>query len=154
MHSYALGGRTVATAATANHVAAQLWNPHATIPIFVRQFWVCSTTAGVSNLAINRSNARGATPTATVTPDIDSDMDDYVTPTSASVLELATFGTQPTLDSPAMYRWNLPGVIGAGFIFVFDPPIKVSPGNANGLCLYTPVAVILPASDITVIWDE
>ena len=135
-HSFALGGRTVATAATANHVAAQLWNPHATIPIFVRQFWVCSTTATASNLAINRSNVRGATPTSTVTPDIDSDMDAYVTPTTASVLELATFTTQPTLDAPAMYRWNLPGVIGAGFIFVFDPPIKVAPGNATA-CVCT-----------------
>jgi len=151
-HSYALGGRTVATAATANHVAAQLWNPSTTIPIWVRQLWVCSTTAGVSNLAVNRSNARGATPTATVTPDIDSDLEKYVTPTTATVLELATFGTQPTLDAPAMFRWNLPAVIGAGFIFVWDPPIKVPP--ASGLCLYTPTAVILPASDITFVWDE
>ena len=151
-HQYVAGGRTVATAATINHVAAQLWNPSTTMPIYVKQLWVVSTAATASNLAINRSTNKGATPTATVTPDIDNDIENYVAPTTATILELATFGTQPTLASPAMHRWNLAAVVGAGMIFAFDPYIKVGP--VNGLCLYTPVAAILPASDVTYIWEE
>src|SRR5207344_2116134 len=96
-HQYVAGGRTVATAATINHVAAQLWNPSTTMPIYVKQFWVVTTSATVSNLAINRSTNKGATPTTTVTPDIDNDIENYVAPVTASILELATFTTQPTL---------------------------------------------------------
>src|SRR5262245_52398878 len=97
---YRVGGRTAATAATANHVAAQLWNASSTVPLWVRELHISSTTAGASNIGVNRSNARGATPTATVTPDIDNDVEKALAPPSTAVLELATFGTQPTLDSP------------------------------------------------------
>lgn len=151
-HQYVVGGRTNATAATANHVAAQLWNPSTTMPIYVKQIWCVTTAATAANIGINRSTARGATPTATVTPDIDNDIENYVAPTSASVLELATFGTQPTLATPAMHRWNIAGVVGAGMIFAFDPYVKVGPGN--GICLYTPIAAVFPACDVTFIWEE
>ena len=149
---YAVAGRTVATAATANHVAAQLWNPHGSKSIYVREIWVFSTTAGVSNIQIIRSSARGATPTATATPDADNAFDRRAVPPSAAVLELATFGTQPTLAGPQMGQVNLAAQIGAGIIIPFPQPIEVPFGT--GLCVSTPVAVILPASDVTAVWDE
>jgi hypothetical protein len=153
---YRVGARSSATAATANHVAAQLWNPSSGVPLWVREIHVASVTAAVSNTSIARSNARGATPTTTTTPDIDSDSEKALAPPSGAVLETATFGTQPTLDTPALESWNLPAVIGAGMMFVFGErgrgAIKVPPGA--GLCVYTPVAVALVSSDFTFVWEE
>jgi hypothetical protein len=153
---YRVGGRSAATAATANHCAAQLWNPSTTVPLWIREIHVASTTAGVSNLAVNRSTARGATPATTVTPDIDNDVEKALAAPSVAVLELALFTTQPTIAAPDMERWNLPAVIGAGVMWIFggrgDGAIKVGPGL--GICVNTPVAVILPASDFTFVWEE
>lgn len=157
MSIHRAGGRSTATAATADLVAANLWNPSSAVPIWVREIHVASTTAGVSNLAINRSSARGTGPSSTVTPDIDNDVDKAIATPAGALLDLGTYSTTaPTLDKPAMERWNLPAVIGAGAIFVFGErgrgAIKVPPGA--GLAVYTPVAVILPASDITYVWEE
>lgn len=152
---YRVGGRTVATAATISTVAAQLWNPSSTVPLWVREVHIASTTAGVSNIAMQRSTARG-TAGSTVTPDIDNDVEKALAAPSVAVLELATFSAQPTLAAPDMERWNLPAVVGAGAMFVFGARSqgapKVPPGN--GFCIYTPVAVALPASDVTFVWEE
>jgi hypothetical protein len=153
---YRVSGRSAATAATSNHCAAQLWNPSTVAPIWVRELHCVVTTAGAANLGVERSTARGATPTTTVTPDIDNDIENALAPPSATVLELATFTTQPTLATPALQFWYLPAVAGAGVMLVFGErgrgAIKVKPGN--GLCLYTTQAVIFPASDITYVWEE
>lgn len=152
MQHYSVSGRSLATAATANHCAAQLWNPSTTIPIFVTEVHFVQTIATVSNLVIQRSSARGATPTATVTPDIDNDYDHGLAPPSASVLELATFSTQPTLATPPLKAWYLPAAIGSGLMWVFPHPIKVKPGA--GLCIATPVSVVLQPGDVVFDWDE
>jgi hypothetical protein len=111
------------------------------------------TAATVSNPAVQRSSARGATPTATVTPDIDNDWSRAVAPPSTAVLELATFGTQPTLAGPDLFKANLPAAIGSGFIIPFaGRGILVPPGT--GLCVYTPVAVILQPADVTYFCEE
>lgn len=149
---FEVGGRTANTAATANHVAAQLWNPDSTKPIYVREIHWAQLNATISNVALQRSSARGATPTSTVTPDADNAYNAQTAPPSASVLELSTFGTQPTLATPPIRRTNLPAAIGSGFIWVFEPPLEIRP--ATGLCIATPVAVILQAADVTFIWDE
>jgi hypothetical protein len=153
---YRVSGRSAATAATLNHVAGQLWNPSTTVPIWVRELHVVVTTAAAANIGLQRSTARGATPGSTVTPDIDSDIENALSPPSASVLELATFGTQPTLATPAFENWYLPAVAGGGVMFVFGErgrgAVKVKPGN--GLCVYTTQAAIFPASDVTFVWEE
>jgi len=149
---YAVAGRTVATAATANHVAAQLWNPHATKSIYVREVWAFVTTAASANFGLSRSSARGATPTATVTPDADNAFDRRAVPPSAAVLETATFGTQPTLAGPNMAQAISAAVIGAGWVFGFPEAIEVPAGT--GLCVTTTIAAAFPASDITFAWDE
>lgn len=153
MAQFSVGGRTAATAATANHVGAQMWNPSSTRSIYITAVAWFQTVATVSNPSIQRSTARGATPTATVTPDIDNNWDRDVAPASAAVLELATFGTQPTLATPPLFSSNLPAAIGSGFLVPFSGRgIKVPAGT--GLCIYTPVAVILQPADVTFWWEE
>lgn len=154
MRHFAVAGRSANTAATADHVGAQLWNPDAT-----RSFWVVeihiqkATTATADSHGVARSSARGATPTTTVTPDLDNDFEREITPDTGAVLELATFGTQPTIASPYLYRGVLPAAVGAAVQYVFPGRgMKVPPGT--GLIVTTPVAVILMASDFTFVFWE
>lgn len=148
---WSLAGRSANTAATANHVAAQLWNPSSNRPVWVSAIALAQRAATVSNIALKRSTARGATPTTTVTPTIASDYEREISPPSAAVLELATFGTQPTLEGVPLFSWNDPAAVASGFIIPFETKdlqgIKILPGA--GLCLYTIDAVIFQASDIT-----
>jgi hypothetical protein len=153
MADYSVGGRNVATAATANHVGAQFWNPSTTRGVWVTAVSWFQTVATVSNPAISRSSARGATPTSTVTPDIDNNWDRSVAPPSACVLEMSTFGTQPTLAGPDLFKTNLPAAIGSGFIIPFTGRGVFVP-SATGLVVYTPVAVILQPADVTFFWSE
>ncbi len=153
MARFHVGGRmNAATAATANHVAAQFWNPHASARPRIAEIHIVVTVATAVNIAIQRSSARGATPGLTVTPDIDSNNDRDFAPVSTSVLELAAFTTQPTLETPALERWNLPASVGAGVILPFPRGIVVPFGT--GLCVATPTAAAFPVCDITFVWDE
>lgn len=142
-----------ATAATANDVALQLWNPSTTKGIYVKEIWWAKTAATVDNQALQRSTARGATPGATVTPDIDNEYTRAVAPVSTTVLETSNFATEPTLATPVMAQSNLPAAIGSGFIWVFGGDGIFVP-SATGLCVVTPVAVIMQIADFTVVWDE
>jgi hypothetical protein len=148
---WAIGGRGLATAATANHVLAQLWNPSSTRSVFVTGISLAQTAAVVSNSSVRRSSARGATPTSTVTPTIANDYERKIIPPTVAVLELATFGTQPTLDGPELFKWNEPAAIGSGFMIPFETKdvqgIQVLPGA--GLTISTPVAVIHQVADVT-----
>lgn len=152
MPRYAVGGRTVATAATANHAAAALWNPSTTKAIKLREVWVFKTAATVDNHGLRRITARG-TAGSTVTPDSSTSLDTpRITPQSGALLDLAAYTVQPTLTGVLLSRANLPAAIGAGFIWVFAEPIIIPPGE--GLALITPEAVILQPSDVTFVWDE
>lgn len=152
MARYSVGGRSVATAATANHCAAQLWNPHATKAIKVVGIRISKTAATIDNHTMRRTTARG-TPGSTVTPDVTNHLQRQYAPGSGAVLDLAAFTVQPTLEGIELTRDNLPATIGSGFVWSFlDSPLEVGPGK--GLAVCTPVAVILQPSDFTFIWDE
>ncbi len=148
---WSIGARSLATAATANHVGAQFWNPSTTKTVWVTAISIAQTGAVVSNPAIKRSTVKGATPTATTTPTIANDWDRMLIPPSVSILETATFGTQPTLEGVPLLAWNNPAAIGSGFIMPFETKdlhgIELLP--VSGLCIYTPVAVILQPMDVT-----
>lgn len=153
MRYFAVAGRGLATAATANHVLAQLWNPDATRSLWVVEIHIQKTAATVDNHSIQRSTGRGATPTSTVTPDLDNDFEREITPDTGAVLELATFGTQPTLATPPAYQGNLPAAIGAATQYVFaGQGLKVPFGT--GLCIATPVAVVAQVADVTFVFWE
>jgi hypothetical protein len=146
-----VAGRSANTAATANHCACQLWNPATNRGIWCTAISIVTRNAVVSNLAVKRSTARGATPATSVTAGSSNDLDGDTAPVSACVGEFALFTTQPTLTGNILWTWNFPAAVGAGVIIPFANPnrhgIKVPPGN--GLCIYTPDAVILQAADIT-----
>lgn len=151
MPDYLIGGRTAATAATARHVAACLWNPSAAKRVRLHALWVAVTSAGVANIAVARTTTRG-TPGSTVTPDIDNDTERGLAPPSGFVLDLAAYTVQPTVDASDPIRWNLPAVVGAGVILPFRVPIEIPGGT--GLAILTPTAVVFPASDITFDVDD
>lgn len=147
---WSIAGRTANTAATANHVAAQLWNASSTRTIWVTAIGWSKTAATADQVAMKRSTARGTVPTTTITPTIASDWEREIVPPSTAVLELSTFTTQPTLEGVALFQYSLPAAQASGFILPFETKdlqgIKVIPGA--GICLYTPVATILQASDV------
>lgn len=149
---YSVGGRSADTAATANHVAATLWNPSSAFNIYVREIWIVKTAATADNHQLNFSTTRG-TAGSTVTPDIDNNYQRQAAPPSGALLDLAAYSVQPTLQTPALAVRNLPATVGSYLVFDFrDVPIMIRPGQ--GLSISTPVAVILKASDFTFIWDE
>lgn len=155
MRFFECAGRSLATAATADHCAAQLWNPDSTRSLWVVEIHIQKTVATADHHMISRSTARGATPTATVTPDASNDYEAEITPDTGAVLELGTFGTQPTLGTPPLRRGNLPAAIGAANQFVFPGRgIRIPAGNAHGLCVATPVATVLQPIDVTFVFGE
>jgi hypothetical protein len=151
---YSVGGRQgVVTAATADHCAAQLWNPHATVSIYVVEVHWTKTVATLDHPSLIRTSGRGATPNNTVTPDIDNHFNRRFAPVSGTVLELGTFGTQPTVAGPYLARTNLPAAIGAAWMYGFhDEPIEVPAGT--GLAVATPVATAIQIGDATFVWDD
>ncbi|MGH2690734.1 MAG: hypothetical protein ACRDKW_18285 [Actinomycetota bacterium] len=152
MSRYSVAGRSADTAATANHVAAQLWNPSAIKALEVVEILVVQVGATVSNHSLQRSTARG-TAGSTVTPDIDNDYSRALAPPSGVLLDLAAFSVQPTLAGPDAFRANAPAAAGVGFGWSFySKPYEVPPGT--GVCILTPVAVILQDSDFTFVFDD
>lgn len=149
---WSIAGRGLATAATANHVLAQMWNPSSTRTIWITAIGYSKTAATADIVALKRSSSRGATPTSTVTPNISSDWEREISPPSGAVLELATFGTQPTLDASSVpfLQYGLAAAIGTGFIIPFESKdlqgLKVLP--TSGLCLYAPTSAIVQVADI------
>jgi hypothetical protein len=150
-NAYYVAGRSAATAATANHCGANLWNPHGTKSLYVSEVWWFQTTAAVGNQGLVRTSTIG-TPGSTITPDADNATDRRAVPPSACTLGLGTFSVQPTLQTPYLAQGNTAAAIGAGFIWVFPMPIEVPAGT--GLAIATPVAVVLAASDVTFRWEE
>ncbi len=151
---YAVAGRTTAaTAATAGLVVAQLWNPHTSIRTRVSELHLNNQSgASVGNAVLRRSTARGATPAATVTPDIDNNFDRTMTP-SGMVLELgATFGTVPTVDPSDLFRWTITAAVGAGVVWTFPAGLVIPPGT--GFVIVNSAAIAFPIADISVVWDE
>src|SRR5687767_11340936 len=119
MPEFRVAGRSAATAATANHVAACLWNPSATLTIFVTEVHVCLTAATAANLSLRKTSTRGTPPAGSVVATIDNSHDSSAAPASGAVLDLAAFTAQPTLVGVPIERWALPAAIGAAGMFVF-----------------------------------
>ena len=153
MRGFSAGGRTAATAATANVAGAALWNASAVKAIFVTQISWAKTVATADNLGIVRISTRG-TAGSTVTPVQQNDNDYQAAPPSGALLDLASYSVQPTLISSTayMFRWNMPASIGSGFILPLPDVITIPPGT--GLCLVTPPAVILQPGDVSFFWRE
>ncbi len=151
---YSARGRSGATAATADHALAALWNPHASIDIEVTEIWVCANAAPGAGAAllVKRISARG-TAGSTVTPTIGNDHMRELAPPSGALLDLAVYSVQPTIaDAIPLAGWTFSAAAAAGLIIPFPRKIHIPPGA--GLALVNATAIIFPASDVTFAWID
>lgn len=155
---FAVRGRTVATAATADHCVAELWNPHSTQRIRVREIalnCIAAAPAAGASVYLRRSTARG-TAGSTVTPGIQHDADRAIAPPSGALLDLAAFTGQPTFETGGFWGWGFAAVQASGVIYPFGnwaPKGLVIP-PAAGLCIVTAAAVAIPASEVMFAVEE
>lgn len=155
-----ISGRSAATAATANHVLAQLWNPSSSVRMTVFEVEVCANVAPGAGAALYlvRSSARG-TAGSSITSTIDNDNERLIAPPSGAILDLAVFSAMPTLSPAAgtntagmFTTWTFAAVAASGLIRPFPRGIEIPPGM--GLCLVNKTAIIFPVSDIGFTWEE
>jgi hypothetical protein len=147
-------GFTAATAATADHTIAELWNPHATRSLTIWEISIYKAGAGTANdsIYLRRSTAKG-TSGSTATPAAPNTDDNRSAPPTGATLELAAFTVQPTLAAlPAMYGWVAPAVAGAG-ITLPTPRGIIVPAGA-GLCIVQRAATIWPTSEVTFVFGD
>ena len=154
---YSVRGRTVATAATADHAIASLWNPHASQRIKIVSFALFKNggagTAGDS-FRLRRITARG-TAGSTQTPNISNHSTRGVGPVSGALLDLAAFSVQPTLEASSVdmgIGYTPPALQGAGIVLPIPGGIELGPGA--GVAIIQVAATIWPTSDITFSWLE
>lgn len=151
---YTVRGRNAATAATANHTIAQLWNPHATQRIKVIQVILFKTAVGTAGDAfrLRRSTARG-TAGSTVTPDINNHSEVGIAPPSGALLDLAAFSVQPTLAAAELPPdWVAAAFAAAGVIYAVPGGIVIP--ASQGLALVQVAATAWPISGIGYTWLE
>ena len=154
MARYAVAGRTPGVTNTLDLVAYQLWNPHASISLFVREIHHFKSAATADNLKIVRTTTSG-TPGSTVTPLINNHFGKRYAHISVALLYLAVFSVQPTLAGPEMFRIALPAAIGAGIIWVFPEPIEIPAGTGLGVAVPEAGAELaITAADVSFVWDE
>jgi hypothetical protein len=155
-----ISGRSAATAGTANHVLAQLWNPSSAVRMIVYEVWLCANAAPTAGTALYlvRSSARG-TAGSSITSTIDNDNERLLIPPSGAILDFAAFSVQPTLSPAAgtntagmFATWDFAAVVGSGIIAPFPRGIIIPAGF--GLCLAQKTGVIFPVSDIGFVWEE
>lgn len=153
---YTVRGRTAATAATADHAIAAMWNPHSTQRIKLVSL-ACFKQGGAGaagdSWRLRRISARG-TAGSTVTPDIDHHSEAAVAPVSGVLLDLAAYSVQPTLVTTSDFGlgWTAPAVQGAGIVYPIPGGIIVPPGA--GVAIVQVAATAWPASEITFAWLE
>jgi hypothetical protein len=154
MDRYTVSGLSVATAATADLVIAELWNPSSTKSLFVRELGVFKTTAGAADRPkLRRSTARG-TAGSTVTPGAANHHAGGVTaPATGAVLDINVFTGVPTLATGDLHQAVLSAGVGGGLIWNFgDEALEVPAGK--GLCLCTGSALAFPVSTVYFGWAE
>lgn len=149
---YRVGGVTAASAATAAHGVAVLWNPSSAVEMWLTELHLVNTTAASAQLRLARTTTRG-TPGSTVTPDIDNEYARGAAPPSGGLLDLATYSVQPTVDASVLDQWFTAATIGAGKVWSFGAKgILVPP--AAGVGLVNQAAVATPALDVVFAWHE
>jgi hypothetical protein len=153
MAIYYVRGVTAATAATADHVVAGLWNASSTARIVVLEFSIFKTTAGTAGDSgrLVRTSTRG-TAGSSITPDADNANDGVSTVSSGAILDLAAYSVQPTLASPGMYGWVAAAVIASGVIIPIPRGIIVLPSTS--LVFAQRVATAWPVSEVTFVFED
>jgi hypothetical protein len=115
----------------------------------VREIGVFATTAVAGEIGIGRPAAVGSgTLTGTVGQALDS-----ADTAAVTTLTTTNFGTSnPTAPTNFMRRVQLPGVIGAGVMFVWEPQAFIVPISANLVIWQISAAIV--TYDVYVAWAE
>lgn len=152
MSVFSVRGFTVATAASADDVIAQLWNPDSLKSIRVIEMGLFKAGAGTANdsIYVDRSSARG-TQSVTVTPDADNAWEADDVPASGALLDV-DFSAEPTLKGNPMFGWVAAAVAASGFIWPTPRGIRVPAGT--GLCICQRAATAWPTSEAYFVWEE
>jgi len=150
---FSVRGFTAATAATADHAIAQLWNPDTLKRIKMLELGLFKAGAGTANDSVYlvRTTAEG-TVGSTVTPDADNSWDGDDTTASAARLGLAAFSVQPTKATPNLWGWVASVVAGSGVIWPTPRGIWIPPGT--GLAIAQRAATIWPISEVYFVFEE
>jgi hypothetical protein len=151
---YRTKGTTVATAATADHAIAAIWNPHSTKRIKLVEFSIFAITAPAASAGFyfRRITARG-TPGSTVTPGLEgSDQRDLIPP-SGWLLDLAAYSAQPTLaTAPGIGPSFVFAAVAASGIVLPMRSIEIPPGT--GLAAVNRAAIAVVACDVGIIVED
>jgi hypothetical protein len=148
---YSAAARNIA-GADINEPLFGLWNPHASIPLYVVRIMLTKTGAtGGIELGAQRISTRG-TAANTNTPDIDNHHNLRYAPASGALLDQGNYSVAPTLEGPNLLK-AISGVQGGSAVEydVPDPGIEVPAGT--GLAVVALVANT-QITDVTWVWDE
>lgn len=153
MSNFSVRGFTAATAATADHTIAELWNPDSLKRIVVFEIGLFKAGAGTAGdtVYICRTTAKG-TSGSTVTPDADNAWFGDDVPGAAPTLELAAFSVQPTKATPNLWGWCAAAVSASGFIWPTPRGIHIPAGT--GLAIVQRAATAWPTSEVYFAWEE
>lgn len=152
MPVFSVRGFTAATAATADHSLAELWNNNTTKAIKVLEVGVSKAGgagAAGDSLYICRTTARG-TAGSTVTPDADNSWE--LAGSTSTLLDLAAFSVQPTKAAPNMWGWTAAAVAGAGIIWPTPRGIWIP--QSGGLAIVQRAATAWPTSEVYFVYEE
>jgi len=153
---YSVRGFSAATAATADHAIAQLWNPAATDRIRLYECGLFVASATRERSYICRTSTTG-TAGSTVTPDADNCWDANKGPDSGALLYLAAFTVQPTKLTPELWGCELGlsgtgGGAGSGYTWTFPDGLDVPAGT--GVAMVNATAIAFGASECYFHWGE
>ena len=154
MAIYSVRGFTAATAATADHCIAELWNPDSLKRIKVLETGLFKAGAGAANdsIYICRTTAKG-TAGSELTPAAANAWANDDVPSSGALLELSAFSVQPTKASaPFMFGWVAAAVAASGFIWPTPRGIEIAAGT--GLAIVQRAATAWPTSEVYFVWEE
>ena len=145
MARYVVGGKGAATAATADHAIAGIWNPSTSKRIKVLEVHAFLITAVAVEVVLRRTTARG-TAGSTITPTSVNEMEQIANPPSGFLLDLAAFTVQPTLAGTTndLHGAQIPAAIGAGIMWVMSGEGLEIPAGA-GIALTSRVAAAAQA---------
>lgn len=145
----AVRGLTTATAATADHAIAAVWNPHATKRISLLELAIFAAAApgAAAGFYLRRISVRG-TAAAAAAPGIPNSYQGDTAPVSGWALDLGAYTVQPTLAAGAGigYGFVFAAVAASGIVLPLRG-IEIPPGA--GLALLNRAAIAVPACEIS-----
>lgn len=149
-------GFTAATAATASHVIASIWNPGTVAGrrVSLVEAGIFKAGAGAANdsVFLARITARGTAGSSLTATAANAGENDSAPP-SGLILDLAAFTVQPTLQAaPYLTGWVAPAVAGGGIILPVPRTIVIPAGTGIAICQRA--ATAWPTSEVYFVVED